>query len=238
MPRATLTREKIVTAAIELLDSEGLEGLSIRALGSRLGSAATAIYWHVGSKDNLVALAANEAWEEITLPDPGTAGWREAASEMAAGLRAMLSRHPWLLQAFGSILVFGPGKARHDDHLLAIFEAAGFSGVQADQAATTLFTYVLGNALGTAAASSLARRLTREGGDARELIRDHVAKAAEIAAQFPRLKARLDDAAVDYGAAPQGSFEFGLRAILDGVAAELTAPRAPAVQTDSQATAP
>jgi AcrR family transcriptional regulator len=223
MPRDTLTREKIVGAAIDLLDSDGLEGFNIRALGGRLGSAATAIYWHVGSKDNLIALAADQAWNEIALPDPAVIGWRSAAIEMATGLHAMLTRHPWLMQAFGSFLVFGPGKARHDDRTLAIYEAAGFSGAQADQAAATVFTFVLGNALGTAAEASLTRRLGRSGGNARELLGEHLAQAVAIAAQFPRLAARLDAGAADtdYGAAPEGSFEFGLQAILDGLEARL-----------------
>jgi AcrR family transcriptional regulator len=224
MPRDTLTREKIVGAAIDLLDSEGLEGLNIRALGGRLGSAATAIYWHVGSKDNLIALAADQAWNEINLPELASTGWREAATAMATGLHAMLTRHPWLMQAFGSFLVFGPGKARHDDHILAIYEAAGFSGAQADQAAATVFTFVLGNALGTAAEASLTRRLSRGGGNVQELLNEHMAQAVAIAAQFPRLGARLGggEASTDYGAAPEGSFEFGLRAILDGLEAQLT----------------
>jgi AcrR family transcriptional regulator len=222
MPRDTLTREKIVKTAIDLLDSDGLEGLSIRALGSRLGSAATAIYWHVGSKDNLIALAADQAWNEITLPDPAATGWRDAATAMAVELHAMLTRHPWLLQAFGSFLLFGPGKARHDDHTLAIYEGAGFSSAQADQAAATVFTFVLGNALGVAAEASLTRSLRREGGNAEQLIREHMAEAIEIAKQFPRLRARLDQATADYAGAPEGSFEFGLRAILDGLEAQLT----------------
>ena len=70
MPRDTLTREQIVSAAIDLLDAEGLEGLNMRALGQRLGSAATAVYWHVGSKDNLIALAADQASSEIAAPFP------------------------------------------------------------------------------------------------------------------------------------------------------------------------
>ena len=222
MPRDTLTREKIVKTAIDLLDSDGLEGLSIRALGSRLGSAATAIYWHVGSKDNLIALAADQAWNEITLPDLTKTGWRDAATALAVELHAMLTRHPWLLQAFGSFLLFGPGKARHDDHTLAIYEAAGFTSAQADQAAAAVFTFVLGNALGTAADASLTRSLRREGGNAEQLIREHMAEAIEIAKQFPRLRARLDTPAADYAAAPEGSFEFGLRAILDGLEAQLT----------------
>jgi AcrR family transcriptional regulator len=236
MPRDTLTREKIVKAAIELLDSDGLEGLNIRALGTRLGSAATAIYWHVDSKDNLIALAADQAWNEIALPDLTAVGWRDAAMTMAVGLHAMLTRHPWLVQAFGSFLLFSPGKARHDDHTLAIYETAGFSGPQADQASAAVFTFVLGNALGAAAATSLTRTLSRQGGNAEELIQDHMAKATEIAARFPRLRARIDNAATDYAAAPEGSFEFGLRAILDGLEAELTTCGASTGQNRSRAT--
>ncbi|MGH3281436.1 MAG: hypothetical protein ACRDNW_20195 [Trebonia sp.] len=67
----------------------------MRALGTRLGSAATAVYWHVGSKDNLITLAADQVWHEIALPDPAANGWRAAATAMAAGLYAMFTRHPW-----------------------------------------------------------------------------------------------------------------------------------------------
>src|SRR4051794_13940884 len=163
MPRETLTRAQIVQAAVELLDDEGLEGLNMRALGKRLGSAATAVYWHVGSKENLIGLAADQVWHEIPLPDPEAAGWRAAATAMACDLHAMLLRHPWLVQAFGSYVTYGPGKARHDDHSLAVYEAAGFIGARADQALTTVFTFVLGHALGPAAAASLARKLGRDG---------------------------------------------------------------------------
>ena len=224
MPRDTLTREQVITAAIELMDAEGLDGLNMRALGRRLGSAATAVYWHVGSKANLIALAGDQAWGEVTLPDPIAVGWRAAATTMAAGLHTMLTRHPWVVQAFGSYPLFGPGKARHDDHTLAIYEAAGFSGAQSDRAAAAVFTFVLGNALGAAATASLTRKLSHQGGNAEELMRDHMARATEIAAQFPRLRARLGSAAADYAEAPEGSFEFGLRAILDGLEAELTRP--------------
>ncbi len=233
MPRDTLTREQIVRAAIGLLDTEGLEGLSMRALGQRLGSAATAVYWHVGSKDNLIALAADQAWHEIVLPGPAAAGWRASAAAMATALHAMLIRHPWLVHAFGSQVLYGPGKARHDDHSLAIYEAAGFTSAQAGQAVATVFTFVLGNALGLAATATLTRKLSRDGGDAEELVRGHLAKATQIAAQFPRLRTRLETAATaDYGATPEGSFEFGLQAILDGLETQLTARRPPTGQDE------
>src|SRR5207245_10325933 len=142
------------------------------------------------------------------LPDLTATRWRTAATNMATDLYAMLTRHPWLLQAFGSLLLYSPGKARHDDYNLAIYEAAGFTYARAAQAATTVFTFVPGNALGPAATATLTRKLSRDGGDAEQLMRDSMAKAREIAEQFPRLRARLETAAADYGAAPDNSFGF------------------------------
>ena len=123
----------------------------------------------------------------------------------------------WLAQAFGSQLMYGPGKARHDDHGLAIYEAAGFAGEQADQVAVTMLTFVLGHALGAAAEASLTRKLGQDGRDGAALLRDRMAGAREIAARFPRLRARLDTAGAGYGASPEDSFEFGLQVILDGL---------------------
>lgn len=105
---------------------------------------------------------------------------------------------------------------------IAICEAAGFTGARADQAAATIFTYVLGNALGPAAAAALTRKLGRAGGNARKRMRDNMANARKIATQFPRLRVRLKTAAAEYSAAPEDSFEFGLQAVLHGLEAQLT----------------
>ena len=215
MPRDTLTREQIVDAAIELLDAKGLDDFGMRPLGKRLGSAATAMYWHVGSKEDLLALAADRVWSEIALADPAALGWRAAAAEMATELYSALTRHPWLVQTFGSLVLYGPGKARHDDHGLAIYEAAGF-GAEADRAATAVFTFVLGNALGVAAAATLARK-------SKARMRASMAKAKAIAVQFPRLRARLEADSARYGASPSATFELGLEALLDGLAARIPA---------------
>jgi hypothetical protein len=69
-----------------------------------------------GSKDNLIALASDQAWNEIALPDLTATDWRTAATQMATNLHAMLTRHPWLVQVFGSQLIFSLGKTRHDEH--------------------------------------------------------------------------------------------------------------------------
>ncbi|MGQ5264468.1 TetR/AcrR family transcriptional regulator C-terminal domain-containing protein [Micromonospora sp. ZYX-F-536] len=223
MPRDTLTRDQIVRTAVELLDAEGLEGLNMRALGKRLDSAATAMYWHVKNKDNLVLLATDQVWSELNLPDPDV-DWRTAVTAMAVDLYEMFTRHPWLVQAFAAHVVYGDGKARHDDHTLAVYEAAGFNGTQADLAASAVFTYVLGNAAGAAATASLTRKLTRDDTTADEQFQEAMARAKEIAMDYPHLRARLETpAAADYAAAPDNSFEFGLQALLDGLEQRIAA---------------
>jgi AcrR family transcriptional regulator len=220
-----LTRERIVQAAIALLDADGLEDFNVRALGKRLASAATAMYWHVGSKRNLVALAGDEVWNEVPLPAIEKKSWRAAAKQMATGLHAMLVRHPWVVHAFGAQVLFGPGRARHHDHGLALYEAAGFRGARADQAATAVFTFVLGNALGVAGAVELARQARRRGARGQAWMRSEMAKAREVAEQFPRLRARLHTASAAYGASPRRAFALGLDALLDGLERQLRTRR-------------
>jgi AcrR family transcriptional regulator len=230
MPRQTLTREQIVHAAIELLDAEGIEGLSMRRLGSRLGHpAGTALYWHVKSKDNLVVLAGDAVWGEVKLPDPGEVGWRTAATTIAHDTYAMIIRHPWLLPAMSTQLVYGPGKARYDDHCLAVYEAAGFTGVDADNAHQTVFAFVLAMALGAAAELLWRARLRRDGANEEEQFRDTIAQANDIAMQFPRLRARIQAMHhADPATSPGQSFEFGLQVILDGLEGQLAARPMPA----------
>src|SRR5262245_25283342 len=190
----------------------------MRALGKRLDSAATAVYWHVESKDTLVRLAADAVWSEVELPDLAAVDWRSAATAMAASLHSALTRHPWVVQAFGRYLTYGPGKARHDDHSLALYEKAGFAGADADRAVAVVFIFVLGCALGPAASLSMATRLSQDGGNPERLLADNMAKATEVAMQFPRLRERLRGApSPAYASVPDGAFQFGLAAILDGL---------------------
>jgi hypothetical protein len=147
---------------------------------------------------------------------------------MANNLYATFTRHPWLVQAFsaGSPLLYGPGKARYDDHSLALYETAGFMGAEADQATATVFMFVLGSALGELATVRFKRQLSREGGNAEERMQDTIARASEIARRFPRLRARLEAGqAAEYAAPPDKSFEFGLQAIFEGLEARLAAGR-------------
>lgn len=192
MPRETLNRDQIVQAAIELLDAEGVDGLSMRRLGQRLNSAATAMYWHVGSKDKLVVLAGDRVWGEVALPDPDTIGWRAAAAAFAHEWYAMLTRHQWLMPASSTHLIYGPETARRQDHCYRVFEAAGFSGDELDGAVTTLLTFVTGTALEDAAAATMRAQIRRRGGDEEREVKEVVEWANDIAKEFPRLRARIE----------------------------------------------
>jgi hypothetical protein len=65
------------------------------------------------------------------------------------------------------------------------------------------------------------RGLSSRGGDAEGAIHETMARATEIATQFPRLRERVATAATEYAASPEHTFEFGLDAILDGLEGNL-----------------
>jgi AcrR family transcriptional regulator len=221
MARETLSREQIIRAAIEVLDADGLEGLNMRRLGSHLGYAPTAVYWHVPSKDELVVLAADELWDEISRPDPDLVGWREAATIMARDLYAMITRHLWLAQAMGGYFIYGPRKASHDDHAIGVYEAGGFAGRQLDSAMTTVALYVSGCALRDAAQAAMLRRLGPDPESQAEGLRKVMQDMTETAVPYARLRARAEAYQDSDRADPQRGFEWGLETIFDGLLARL-----------------
>ena len=104
-----LTRERIVAAAIELADADGLGALSMARLAKRLGSGTMSIYRHVASKDELVVFMLSTAPE----PPPAAAdpaNWRDALMDWADGLWDVYHLHPWILQAASSGPPADPGQ--------------------------------------------------------------------------------------------------------------------------------
>lgn len=218
MASDTLSREQIVGAAMELLDTEGVNGLSMRRLGTKLDAGATSIYWHVKNKDALLELASDHAFGEIELPDVAEIGWRAAATALADGMRAMVLRHPWLVSVFATRLHYGPNLARFQDHTIGVYQAAGFPDDELDSVMGTVDSYVLGSALGEAAWHTQLREM---GEDPKDRIDSLLAKGREIAAPYPRLLDRINaygtDAMIEDGKIRESGFDYGLRAVLDGL---------------------
>src|SRR5882724_11959671 len=86
-----LSRELLVEAALELIQDEGLEGLSMRALAERLSVKAASLYWHVRDRSELLELLAESMLGSVDLPTPAAA-WRASVVAIGAELRERVSR--------------------------------------------------------------------------------------------------------------------------------------------------
>lgn len=220
--REQLTREQIVTTAIEMLDAEGVAALSMRKLGSRMGAAATSLYRHVANRDELIQLAVDEAYGEIKLPDTATGTqWRPEVTHLATELRDMVLRHPWIAPELGQVglIHIGPNATRMASGVLAQFEAAGFPADETDQAMGTLMAYVIGNATTEAAYLSL---IARSGKTEREWVAGLRPAFDEASQDHPRLRA---GSSARQDLSPRrirdDSFAYGLDRVLDGLVARL-----------------
>src|SRR5258708_20625639 len=85
-----LSRERLVGAALELIQDEGLEGLSMRALAERLSVKAASLYWHVRDRGELLELLAESILDSVDRPRPAP-GWRASVLAIGAALRHPLS---------------------------------------------------------------------------------------------------------------------------------------------------
>src|SRR5262249_31410860 len=123
--REPISREAIVTAAIGLLDREGLAALSMRRLAEELGTGAASLYWHVGSKDGLLDLVFDELIGEEQIPDPDPPRWQEQLKDIARAQRRVSLRHPYLVRISIGRIPMGPNALRFSERVLAILRAGG-----------------------------------------------------------------------------------------------------------------
>lgn len=96
-PRRTeaLSRDVIVKAATEILDAEGEDALTLRALTVRLATGYGAIYHHVADRNDLLAAATNHVIAHIVTGLTADAGPQPALRAIAAGLFDAIAAHPW-----------------------------------------------------------------------------------------------------------------------------------------------
>src|ERR1700722_12276236 len=91
-----LSKERIVEAAIEILDADGESALTFRALTARLATGSGAIYWHVASKSELLTAATNDVIARVMTGVVNGAEPREAIRTMALGVFDAIDAHPWV----------------------------------------------------------------------------------------------------------------------------------------------
>jgi AcrR family transcriptional regulator len=91
-----LSKERIVEAAIALLDADGESGLTFRALGARLATGSGAIYWHVANKDELLAATTEQIITHAMADGVRDTDPREAIRAIALGMFDAIDAHPWV----------------------------------------------------------------------------------------------------------------------------------------------
>lgn len=88
-----LDRSQLVAAAFEVLEDEGLEGLSMRRLAARLGVQAPALYWHVGEKAELLGLMARQIYADAYASVAPASDWRQWLIGFGRSLRTSFAAH-------------------------------------------------------------------------------------------------------------------------------------------------
>ncbi|TVT54651.1 TetR family transcriptional regulator [Amycolatopsis rhizosphaerae] len=216
-----LGRSQIVAEAVRLLDEEGIDALSMRKLGTRLGAAATSLYRHVANKDELLELVVDEVVGELRVPPPGP-NWRAAVHECARDIRAVLLRHPWIVTLLGGAgtAYLGPNMMLFSEDMLALFEGAGLGLPEANRAMTIAFAYVIGM---TSTEAAWLTMLTRTGRDEAEWMRRMWPVARRAAEPYPRLRTLYAEQGGEQGDQDprrhrDEEFEYGLDRVLDGLA--------------------
>lgn len=210
-PRVPLSRDRVLRAAIELADREGIEALSMRRLGQQLGVEAMSLYNHVANKADLLVGLADIAGSEIHLPSTAD-DWRTAMRRRAISARDVFSRHPWvsgLLEAGIDPPV--PATLRQHNAVIGSLRAGGFSMAATAHAFSLIDCYIYGWArqevtlpfesddeVGELAAASLA-----------QLPRD----------EYPHIVEMITEHTLKPGYSYADEFEFGLDLILDALGA-------------------
>ena len=124
--RESLTRAKVLRAAVELADTDGLDAVTMRRLADALGVVPMALYKHVADKDDLLAGMVDVLVAEMAVPPPASpTRWRDGVREALHGARRVVGAHPWARRAIESRTVRTPAVLGHMERVSALFLAGG-----------------------------------------------------------------------------------------------------------------
>lgn len=212
-PAPSLTKDGIVTAALEVLDHEGPDALTMRRVAAACGVRGPSLYWHLRNKDELVDLVVDAALAEVEIGDPQT-GPAEQVAVMARSFRQVLRSHPGLASLIAQRLTLGPNALDKADAGVSACVAAGLRGAEAMAAYYSMRNFVLGFALQERTNPLWSGEDGLEGERTREVLRLTAGAAGLPADRYPTLKALAPDL---LGLGPDALFEFGLGCLIDGL---------------------
>jgi TetR/AcrR family transcriptional regulator, tetracycline repressor protein len=196
----------VVAAALELVDREGVEGLTMRSLGRKLEVDPMAIYHHVPGKAALHDAIVGAIWAELRLP-PSTGSWQDQLTALARELRRVLHQHPLALPIVATRQNTAPEGLAAMDRAIGTLVGAGFGPVDSMRMVTAASAFVVGHALAEVGVSP---------GGVADVDPERLESAADAArSQLPHLAAALD-AGGGAAAALDEAFETGIELLIDG----------------------
>jgi len=224
-----LSRAEIVSTAIAVADAEGPDAISMRRIARELGAGAMSLYWHVGSKEELLDLMLESIEAEIEVPEP-SGDWRADLGAFAHRTRAAMTPHPWAMEFIGSRPPSGPNDARNLERLLGVLDGL-LDGPADARLAMNIFgavaTYVMGAVMREVQEVRFQRDQERAAAalTEEELQAEHerYRKWFEASGRYPRIVRLMElDVDPDDPATRDERFQFGLDCVLDGIAARLS----------------
>lgn len=140
-----LDRQRLIAGAFEVLETAGLEGLSMRRLAAHLGVKAPAIYWHVQDKAQLLGIMSRDIYASAYAATPDARDWREWLTLFGHALRARFGTHRdgARLCAMATPLASADPEA-HADRIAASLEAFGLDQQTALSFQAAVISYTLG----------------------------------------------------------------------------------------------
>jgi AcrR family transcriptional regulator len=199
-----LSTERIIAAALVLVDTEGLDALTVRRLADHLATGSASLYRHVASRDELLVLLVDHVIGEVRYPPDDVTG-RAKVEVLSTELRRVLMDHANLVPALTAAPLLGPNSMRGTEAGLTGLIEAGFAPEVAVPAYLALVDYVLGTVFFD---TSSAGRASGYSHSSTDLI-------AELPADgFPTLRANQDHFALP---SIDDVFSFGLTTFLDGL---------------------
>ncbi len=223
-PEGELSRERLIAAALDIADTEGLAALSMRAVAGRLGVSAMTAYRYVTSKDELVLLTADAAFGEAGYPADPPAGWRPRLELGARTLWTLFRRHPWLahLSPVTRPLLL-PNLLTHAEWALAALDGHGLPAKAALDVHVLLYSYIEGLAVNLERETQ-AQATTGLTGDEWTDSRFATFDTRTAAARFPVFTRLMADLGDGYDLDLDALFESGLATLLDGLTPRIEGP--------------
>jgi AcrR family transcriptional regulator len=142
--RPTLNRTRILEAALELVDTEGLEALSMRRLGAVLGVEAMSLYHHIPSKAELLDGLVSMLLRQVPLPEVAAVSWETALKTGFVDFRRVMLAHPAAFRLVCSRPAVEPRSLAVIARAFAVLSAAGFAPGEVRSAWNSLLCYALG----------------------------------------------------------------------------------------------